>query len=131
MEKVNKSLCFFQIELANFELFSSSPKDFSVLISDRFPSRDWIVVGQFTAKDEKSIQSFNLQQSEPVFTKYIKVEFHSHYGHEHYCPVSLFRVYGTSEFEVSTSVVRVSITCPTKKIAIVLRGDKYVLISCV
>jgi len=25
---------------------------------------------------------------------------HSHYGKEHFCPVSLFRAYGTSEFEV-------------------------------
>jgi hypothetical protein len=25
---------------------------------------------------------------------------HSHYGKEHYCPVSMFRAYGTSEFEV-------------------------------
>lgn len=25
---------------------------------------------------------------------------HSHYGSEHFCPISLFRVYGTSEYEV-------------------------------
>lgn len=87
-----------KIDIANFELFSSSPKDFTVSLSDRFPSRDWSIVGQFTAKDVKDVQSFELDPH--LFGKYIKVEIHSHYGSEHYCPVSLFRVYGTSEFEV-------------------------------
>lgn len=87
-----------KIDLANFELFSSSPKDFSVSVSDRFPSREWSNVGQFTAKDERDIQSFDLHPH--LFGKYIKVEMHSHHGSEHFCPISLFRVYGTSEFEV-------------------------------
>lgn len=87
-----------KIELANFELFSSSPKDFSVYVSDRFPTKDWSPVGQFTAKDVKDIQSFALHPH--FFGKFIKVELQSHYGSEHFCPVSLFRAYGTSEFEV-------------------------------
>ncbi|XP_033218949.1 SUN domain-containing ossification factor [Belonocnema kinseyi] len=87
-----------KIELANFELFSSSPKDFSVYVSDRFPTRDWSSVGHFTAKDERDIQNFALQPH--LFGKFIKIELHSHYGSEHFCPISLFRAYGTSEFEV-------------------------------
>ncbi|XP_012539136.1 SUN domain-containing ossification factor isoform X2 [Monomorium pharaonis] len=87
-----------KIELANFELFSSSPKDFSVYVSDRFPTKDWSPVGQFTAKDVKDVQSFALHPH--FFGKFIKVELQSHYGSEHFCPVSLFRAYGTSEFEV-------------------------------
>lgn len=87
-----------KIELANFELFSSSPKDFSVYVSDRFPTKDWSPVGHFTAKDVKDIQSFVLHSH--FFGKFIKVELQSHYGSEHFCPVSLFRAYGTSEFEV-------------------------------
>lgn len=87
-----------KIELANFELFSSSPKDFSVYISDRFPMRDWSLVGQFTAKDIKDTQSFVLQPH--LFGKFIKVELQTYYGSEHFCPISLFRAYGTSEFEV-------------------------------
>lgn len=87
-----------KIDLANFELFSSSPKDFTVSVSDRFPTRDWSVVGQFTAKDERDVQSFDLHPH--LFGRYIKVEIKSHYGREHFCPISLFRVYGTSEFEV-------------------------------
>lgn len=87
-----------KIDLANFELFSSSPKDFTVSVSDRFPSRDWSSVGHFQAKDERDIQSFNLHPH--LFGKFIKVEMLSHWGSEHFCPISLFRVYGTSEFEV-------------------------------
>ncbi|PSN48592.1 hypothetical protein C0J52_14658 [Blattella germanica] len=101
---------WFVIELANFELFSSSPRDFSVSLSDRFPSRDWRSVGHFTAQDERDIQSFNLDPH--LFGKFIKVELHSHYGSEHYCPISLFRVYGTSEFEVLETEVEVHESVP-------------------
>lgn len=85
------------IDLANFELFSSSPKNFSVSVSSRFPTREWSNVGRFTAKDERDIQSFDL--SPHLFGKYVRVDIHSHYNSEHFCPISLFRVYGTSEFE--------------------------------
>ncbi|XP_054283481.1 SUN domain-containing ossification factor [Macrosteles quadrilineatus] len=92
-----------KVDIANFELFSSSPKEFSVYLSDRYPTRDWAVAGRFTAQDERNVQSFNLSHSSH-FGKYVKVEVHSHYGQEHYCPVSLFRVYGTSEIEVLDTV---------------------------
>ncbi|XP_047116969.1 SUN domain-containing ossification factor isoform X1 [Schistocerca piceifrons] len=94
-----------KIEIANFELFSSPPREFSVYVSDRFPTRDWQNVGNFVAEDERTIQSFNLHPH--LFGKFIKVEFHSHYGSEHFCPVSLFRAYGTSEFEVLKTVDQV------------------------
>lgn len=86
-----------RIDFANFELFSSSPKNFSVSISNRFPTREWSNVGRFVALDERDVQSFNL---EPIlFGKYVRVDVHSHYNSEHFCPISLFRVFGTSEFE--------------------------------
>lgn len=86
-----------KIELANFELFSSSPKDFTVSVSNRFPTRDWSTVGQFSAKDERDVQNFDLHPH--LFGKFVRVDLTSHYSSEHFCPVSLFRVYGTSEFE--------------------------------
>lgn len=85
------------IDLANFELFSSSPKNFSVAVSNRFPTRDWSQVGKFEARDERNIQSFDLYPH--MFGKYVRVDIHSHYSSEHFCPISLFRVFGTSEFE--------------------------------
>ncbi|KAM3959123.1 SUN domain-containing ossification factor [Aphomia sociella] len=87
-----------KMEIANFELFSSTPKDIAVYFSDRFPTREWASVGQFTAKDMRDVQSFDLFPH--LFGKFIKVEMLSHHGSEHYCPISLFKVYGTSEFEV-------------------------------
>ncbi|XP_059061807.1 SUN domain-containing ossification factor isoform X2 [Achroia grisella] len=87
-----------KMEIANFELFSSTPKDIAVYFSDRFPTREWASVGQFTAKDMRDVQSFDLYPH--LFGKFIKVEMLSHHGSEHYCPISLFKVYGTSEFEV-------------------------------
>lgn len=86
-----------RIDLANFELFSSSPKNFSVGVSSRFPTRDWSNVGKFVAKDERYIQNFDLHPH--LFGKYVRVDIHSHYNSEHFCPISQFRVYGTSEFE--------------------------------
>ncbi|KAL1123783.1 hypothetical protein AAG570_001556 [Ranatra chinensis] len=96
-----------RIEVANFELFSSSPKEFSVHLSDRYPSREWTHAATIEAKDERTVQSFALPHL-TQFAKFIKVEIHSHYGTEHYCPVSLFRAYGTSELEVLETVDEVS-----------------------
>ncbi|KAF6215441.1 hypothetical protein GE061_010194 [Apolygus lucorum] len=88
-----------RVEIANFELFSSSPQDLSIWVSDRFPTRDWSQVATVQAKDERNVQSFPLPRL-AHFAKYVKVELHSHYGSEHYCPVSLFKAFGTSELEV-------------------------------
>ncbi|KAL3182433.1 hypothetical protein MRX96_007613 [Rhipicephalus microplus] len=83
-----------QVDIANFELFSSMPREFAVLMSDRYPTRDWTPLGIFTALDQKVVQSFDLHSE--AYGKYIKVELLSRYGSEHYCPLSLLRVFGTS-----------------------------------
>lgn len=83
-----------QVDIANFELFSSMPKEFAVMMSDRYPTRDWTPLGTFTAQDHKVVQSFGLHSE--AYGKYIKVELLSRYGSEHYCPLSLVRVFGTS-----------------------------------
>nr|XP_061834199.1 SUN domain-containing ossification factor-like isoform X1 [Nerophis lumbriciformis] len=90
-----------QLDIANFELFSSTPKDFVVSLSDRYPTNKWVKLGTFHARDERIIQSFPLDEQlyakyVKMFIKYIKVELLSHYGSEHFCPLSLFRVFGTS-----------------------------------
>ncbi|GAA6080466.1 SUN domain-containing ossification factor isoform X1, partial [Tachysurus ichikawai] len=93
-----------QLDIANFELFSSTPKDFLVSISDRYPTNKWIKLGTFHARDERTVQSFPLDEQlyakyVKMFTKYIKVELLSHFGSEHFCPLSLIRVFGTSMVE--------------------------------
>ncbi|XP_033838174.1 SUN domain-containing ossification factor-like isoform X2 [Periophthalmus magnuspinnatus] len=99
-----------QLDIANFELFSSTPKDFLVSISDRYPTNKWLKLGTFHARDERTVQSFPLDEHlyakyVKMFTKYIKVEMISHFGSEHFCPLSLIRVFGTSmveEYEQNT-----------------------------
>ncbi|XP_034558376.1 SUN domain-containing ossification factor-like isoform X2 [Notolabrus celidotus] len=93
-----------QLDIANFELFSSTPKDFLVSISDRYPTNKWLKLGTFHGRDERTVQSFPLDEHlyakyVKMFTKYIKVELLSHFGSEHFCPLSLIRVFGTSMVE--------------------------------
>lgn len=93
-----------KVELANFELFSSSPKNFTVAVSKRFPTRDWSNVGRFTAEDKRTVQTFELYPH--LFGKFVRVDIHSHYSKEHFCPISLFRVFGTSEYEAFETEIR-------------------------
>lgn len=92
---------FWKIELANFELFSSTPKEFSVYVASRLNARVWTEIAKLVAEDVRVLQPFILNTTDNnEFNKYIKVEIHSHYGKEHYCPISVFRAYGLSEIEV-------------------------------
>ncbi|KAF8560575.1 hypothetical protein P879_10109, partial [Paragonimus westermani] len=80
------------IELANYELFSSRVKTFRVSISDRYPAKSWDVIGVFTARDVKGRQTFNVSSDKLI--KYIRFEMLEHYGSEHYCPLSMIRLFG-------------------------------------
>ncbi|XP_052853475.1 SUN domain-containing ossification factor isoform X1 [Drosophila gunungcola] len=95
-----------KVDVANFELFSSSPKNFTVAVSKRFPTRDWSNVGRFAAEDKRTIQTFELHPH--LFGKFVRVEITSHYANEHFCPLSLFRVFGTSEYEAFETEIRPS-----------------------
>ncbi|XP_053324813.1 SUN domain-containing ossification factor isoform X2 [Spea bombifrons] len=99
-----------QLDIANYELFSSTPKDFLVSISDRYPTNKWVKLGTFHARDERTVQSFPLDEQMyakyvKMFIKYIKVELISHFGSEHFCPLSLIRVFGTSMVEEYEEIV--------------------------
>ncbi|KAM7435877.1 hypothetical protein ABFA07_014262 [Porites harrisoni] len=85
------------IQIANFELFSSTPESFRVYVSKRYPTREWTMLGTFQAREERTIQTFPLD--EPIYAKYFKVEMLTHFGSEHYCPLSLLRVHGSSMME--------------------------------
>lgn len=94
-----------RVELANFELFSSPLRSVSISVSNRFPTRDWTFAGQFEAKSERDVQVLIL--SSTLFGKFIRVDL-AYTNTEHYCPLSFFRVFGTSEieaFEVENEVV--------------------------
>lgn len=95
-----------KVDVANYELFSSSPKNFTVAVSKRFPTRDWSNVGRFAAEDKRTIQTFELHPH--LFGKFVRVDITSHYANEHFCPLSLFRVFGTSEYEAFETEIRPS-----------------------
>ena len=80
-----ESVKVLKVQMANFELYSSSPHMFRVSIGNVFPARekDWIEFGTFTYEDERSVQTF---KNDGVVGKYVKVEILSHHGGEHYCP---------------------------------------------
>jgi hypothetical protein len=84
------------VVLANFEFFSSMIRRFRVSVSDRYPVKldKWVDLGTFEARNSRDIQAFLVEHPQ-IYTKYIRVEFLTHYGNEYYCPVSLLRVHGT------------------------------------
>ncbi|KAL5012378.1 hypothetical protein ScPMuIL_010929 [Solemya velum] len=84
------------VDVASFELFSSQPKKFRISVSDRYPQKEWKDLGTYDILEERSVQSFTITDDTEYFSKYIKVELLEHYGGEHYCPLTLFRVFGTA-----------------------------------
>lgn len=61
-----------KVELANFELFSSGPREVRVSGSERYPTTDWTPLGEFVAQDARSIQSFPVLGSRS-YAKFMKV----------------------------------------------------------
>ncbi|KAJ9142872.1 Sad1 unc domain protein [Coniochaeta hoffmannii] len=84
------------VVLANFEFFSSMIRRFRVSVSDRYPVKldKWVELGTYEARNSRDIQAFLIEHPQ-IYTKYIRIEFLTHYGNEYYCPVSLLRVHGT------------------------------------
>ena len=83
------------IALGNFEFFSSTFRTFRVSISDRYPVRmdKWREIGTYEARNTRGVQAF-LVENGLIWARYLRIEFLTHYGNEHYCPVSLLRVHG-------------------------------------
>jgi len=90
-----------RVELDNFELYSGTPKNFTVRTVDKYSNNinDWVVIGNFEASSQKmEVQDFpNLKLKS--FGKLIRVDISSHYGTEHFCTLTSFRVFGISEYE--------------------------------
>eukprot|EP00978_Attheya_sp_CCMP212_P049299 scaffold645859_cov67-Attheya_sp.AAC.1 len=83
-----------QVFLANYERYSSHVKEFTIFGSATMLMGDWAEVGTFTAKPRNGEQSFDL--TEPVWARYLKFRFTTHYGSEHYCTLSQIKVHGST-----------------------------------
>ena len=88
------------VQLANYEYFSGVMKEFSVQVAAKYPpGRDgWHDLGTFTAKSVRETQSF-IVENPLIWARYVKVDMHSFYGSEFYCPLSLIRVFGKTMME--------------------------------
>ncbi|KAJ1648775.1 hypothetical protein IWQ61_009929 [Dispira simplex] len=88
------------LTIANYEFFSSTFKEFTVHVTDRYPPKNnvWKFLGRFHAKNTREAQVFPIP--DPVmWARFIRVDFVSHYSNEYYCPVSFIRVYGNTMME--------------------------------
>ena len=68
---------------------------FSITVS--YPNPAWEKLGIFTLTDERGSQKFPLEET--VYTKFIKFEMLTHFGSEHYCPISTVKVLGSTMIE--------------------------------
>jgi len=90
-----------RFELDNFELYSGTPKNFTVRTIDKYNNNinEWIVIGSFEASSEK-MEAQNFYDLEiKSFGKFIRVDVNSFHGTEHFCTLTSFRVFGMTEYE--------------------------------
>ncbi|KAH8980534.1 UNC-like C-terminal-domain-containing protein [Lactarius akahatsu] len=89
------------VQLANFEFFSGVFKEFTVSVAKTYATdaEGWTVVGTYVGKNVRGVQSFHPPMYIRDFYRYIRIDFHSHYSNEYYCPISLLRVFGLTHLE--------------------------------
>lgn len=85
------------VAIANFEHYSSNPKEFELLSSLTYPTENWETLGRFTVANAKHAQNFTF--AEPKWARYLKLNLVSHYGSEFYCTLSMLEVYGMDAVE--------------------------------
>ncbi|KAF9776167.1 hypothetical protein IL306_005686 [Fusarium sp. DS 682] len=84
------------VVLANFEFFSSMIHTFTVSVSDLYPVKmdKWKQLGTFHAENSRAIQPFLIPNPQH-YSKYVRIDYLTHYGTQFYCPVTLLRIHGT------------------------------------
>ncbi|KAJ2800428.1 hypothetical protein H4R21_003176, partial [Coemansia helicoidea] len=86
--------------LGNYEFFSSTFKDVVVHASDRYPPKDkqWTLIGHFQGVNSRDAQVFPVVDPK-IWARYLLIEFVTHHGNEHYCPLTVLAVYGATQME--------------------------------
>ncbi|EFJ28523.1 hypothetical protein SELMODRAFT_441228 [Selaginella moellendorffii] len=82
------------IVIANYELYSSNPRELELLGSLMFPTEEWKLLGKFEAENVRQPQRFVLPK--PEWARYLKLRILSHYGAEFYCTLSAVEVFGVA-----------------------------------
>lgn len=86
-----------EIILNQYEKYSSSVREFDVLGSQTFPTKEWLHLGTFEATYAKREQLFLFP--DPKYVRYLKVRFNTHHGDEASCTVSQLKVHGITVME--------------------------------
>ena len=84
------------VYICNYHLVLSSSLSLSLSLSS-FPTSNWESISSFQMRNERGVQEFPL--ADTVYAKYIKIVMLSHFGSEHYCPISVVCVYGATMIE--------------------------------
>jgi hypothetical protein len=77
------------VVIVNYEKYSSLVKDFHVYSAVTHPVTEWHDLGTYRARAALGEQVFNL--TAPVWGRYLKFDFLSEWGDEHYCTLSQIR----------------------------------------
>jgi hypothetical protein len=80
------------LALANYEIFSSTVKDFSVYVSAQ-ATDGWKLLGNFKAANTREIQAFRVPDPK-LWARYIRLDLDNFHGREVFCPLSLLRIHG-------------------------------------
>lgn len=85
-----------EIQMVNYEPFSSSPKSFTISLSVTPDGVFTEVAQEFTLLDQHQLQTFRITDKDisTHFYKYVKFMIKEVYGSEHYCPISFVAVFG-------------------------------------
>ena len=73
--------------LSNFEKYSSTLKEFQVLVSSSYPVQSWVNLGTYIASPTEAVQTFHMTE-DGHWGRYLKLLFLSHYGDEFFCTLS-------------------------------------------
>lgn len=77
-------------------------RDFQLLGSQRYPTRDWLLLGQFRAENTRK-QAFRL--ATPAWARFLKVRWQTHHGDAYYCSLTGFWVTGATMLQDLTEEI--------------------------
>ena len=86
------------VELANYEHYASSIRDFTLYGSSVYPVEQWTLLGHFHAPLSHHAHFFTLPTRDHA-VRYLKLIWETQWKEEYYCTLTHLRVYGRSVLE--------------------------------
>lgn len=90
---LNEDIQLEGFRILNQEIYSSFFKEIKLYVATEYPPKEWTFMGKFLLGNEDGFQSFSV---EPIWVRFLRVEFVSYYGDEYYCTLTQFSVFGLS-----------------------------------